>query len=370
LGGLYHNCLTNTVVLRNHSMIDNKVPILDSQSSSESPHPVQMADASADQLMSDLFGDVERALEGDEEALEKIAQPVFSEPSMAAEMPLSFEVGSATAELLDPATAVIATDLATVSTPLAPVTTDEGMNAQTADTTTALKSNSFWTVNRALLGAAGLMILATLGVWMQQRQTAVVATIAPTTVPTEVPVASANAEFLEYLRRSLEVIAQSATATPPAAATNVGNVAVALNGGNGVGLPAMGNNVLPPGAPNNLPAVPGTVNVIERVYVPYPASQAAPAIPPTTGPNVTYSPGANGAASVPTAVAANSHALLGVLELGDRSAALFEIAGVPQRVYIGERVGNSGWLLVSVANEEAVVRRNGEIRTLYIGQEF
>ncbi|HEY9887915.1 MAG TPA: hypothetical protein V6D02_05900, partial [Candidatus Obscuribacterales bacterium] len=62
--------------------------------------------------------------------------------------------------------------------------------------------------------------------------------------------------------------------------------------------------------------------------------------------------------------------LLGVLELGDRSAALFSLDGTPQRVYIGERIGNSGWSLVSVANEEAVVRRNGEVRTLYIGQQF
>jgi hypothetical protein len=61
---------------------------------------------------------------------------------------------------------------------------------------------------------------------------------------------------------------------------------------------------------------------------------------------------------------------VGVLELGDRSAALFEVDGVPQRVYIGERIGSGGWSLVSVANEEAIIRRNGEVRTLYIGQQF
>jgi len=41
-----------------------------------------------------------------------------------------------------------------------------------------------------------------------------------------------------------------------------------------------------------------------------------------------------------------------------------------ETAYAFERVGNSGWSLVSVANEEAVVRRNGEVRTLYIGQQF
>jgi len=61
---------------------------------------------------------------------------------------------------------------------------------------------------------------------------------------------------------------------------------------------------------------------------------------------------------------------VGVLELGDRSAALFDINGVSQRVYIGERIGNAGWSLVSVSNQEAVVRRNGEVRSIYIGQQF
>jgi Tfp pilus assembly protein PilP len=64
------------------------------------------------------------------------------------------------------------------------------------------------------------------------------------------------------------------------------------------------------------------------------------------------------------------HALVGILELGDRSAALFEINGVSQRVYVGERIGSSGWSLVSVSNEEAVIRRNGEVRSIYIGQRF
>jgi Tfp pilus assembly protein PilP len=65
-----------------------------------------------------------------------------------------------------------------------------------------------------------------------------------------------------------------------------------------------------------------------------------------------------------------NHVLVGVLELGDRSAALFDINGVSQRVYIGERIGNAGWTLVSVSSQEVVIRRNGEVRSIYIGQSF
>jgi hypothetical protein len=65
-----------------------------------------------------------------------------------------------------------------------------------------------------------------------------------------------------------------------------------------------------------------------------------------------------------------SHTLEGLLELGDKSAALFKINGVTRRIEIGEGIGTSGWMLVEVANGEAVIRRNGEVRSIYAGQNF
>ncbi len=67
---------------------------------------------------------------------------------------------------------------------------------------------------------------------------------------------------------------------------------------------------------------------------------------------------------------ATVHTLVGILELGDRSAALFEINGVARRIYVGETVGASGWSLVEVVNQEAVIRRNGEVKTIFVGQQF
>ncbi|MCD8490387.1 MAG: hypothetical protein LRZ84_27585, partial [Desertifilum sp.] len=63
------------------------------------------------------------------------------------------------------------------------------------------------------------------------------------------------------------------------------------------------------------------------------------------------------------------HTLVGVLELGDRSAALFEVEGATRRVGVGEQIGN-GWTIVEIANQEAVIRRNGEVRSVYVGQKF
>jgi hypothetical protein len=65
-----------------------------------------------------------------------------------------------------------------------------------------------------------------------------------------------------------------------------------------------------------------------------------------------------------------SHTLEGLLELGDKSAALFKIEGVTRRINIGENIGSSGWTLVGVNKGEAIVRRNGEVRSMFTGQKL
>ncbi|MBD2388701.1 hypothetical protein [Cylindrospermum sp. FACHB-282] len=69
-------------------------------------------------------------------------------------------------------------------------------------------------------------------------------------------------------------------------------------------------------------------------------------------------------------LSSNPTELEGLLELGNKSAALFKIDGVTRRVNMGESIGASGWTLVEVSNGEAIVRRNGEVRSIYPGQKF
>lgn len=74
---------------------------------------------------------------------------------------------------------------------------------------------------------------------------------------------------------------------------------------------------------------------------------------------------------LPTAIAVGSgNTLEGLLELGNKSAALFKIDGVTRRINMGESIGSSGWTLVDVSNGEAVIRRNGEVRSIYAGQKL
>ena len=71
-------------------------------------------------------------------------------------------------------------------------------------------------------------------------------------------------------------------------------------------------------------------------------------------------------ANLPT----SSHVLEGLLELGEQSAAIFKVNGVSRRIQKGESIGASGWKLVEVANGEAIIRRNGEVRSIFAGQKF
>lgn len=74
--------------------------------------------------------------------------------------------------------------------------------------------------------------------------------------------------------------------------------------------------------------------------------------------------------NVVSSVPISSHVLEGLLELGEQSAALFKVNGITRRIQIGENIGASGWTLVDVANGEAIIRRNGEVRSIFAGQKF
>ena len=100
---------------------------------------------------------------------------------------------------------------------------------------------------------------------------------------------------------------------------------------------------------------------------PVPPSPAA-AVAPNPAPQPTAIPQQTTQASA--SVPAIKHTLMGVLVLGDKSAAIFEVNGASRRIHVGESIASSGWILVEVRNDEAIVRRNGEVRSIYVGQEF
>jgi Tfp pilus assembly protein PilP len=99
-----------------------------------------------------------------------------------------------------------------------------------------------------------------------------------------------------------------------------------------------------------------------------PAKVAPPKLPAATAPQP--EPEQQQVVAVVSRPNLPAYTLEGLLELGKKSAALFNVGGITRRVEIGEAIGSSGWTLVDVANGEAIIRRNGEVRSIFAGQTF
>ena len=307
-----------------------------------------MVDAYAEDLMDEVFEDVDRILAGEESA-------IYAEPDTT---PQASYASLSSAAVTVPAMIVPVEKEAVDTSPQAPIT-ERDADAQDTQSPKESTNKRFKRkhLRKFMLGAICLSALAGAGVWFLRQQP--IAQPAETSAaPTATPALSEDAAFRDYLTRSLRVIsgersAQTETQNPNTVATTPTPTA---------------DNQTATGRPSN--------NVIERVFVPLlqpGANQRTPSnavtLPSLPAPNGSGQ-AANDSAPVPNIAAANTYELVGVLELGDRSAALFEVNGSSQRVYIGETVGSSGWSIVSIDNEEVVVRRNGEIRSIYIGQQF
>ena len=171
-------------------------------------------------------------------------------------------------------------------------------------------------------------------------------------------------KFIAYLQSSLAIIdRQSQTSSPdpnPAAKNNPSPV-----------VP------VPPAPPANLP-VNNTPQIIERIYVPvYPqtpetTAKLVPVTPSNTdisAPPLPAAPQENRpvAAVIPTNNQVKN-ILVGVMDLGDRSTALFDNKGITTRISPGEFI--NGWTLVEVGNQQVILSRNGQTKVLEVGQSF
>lgn len=65
-----------------------------------------------------------------------------------------------------------------------------------------------------------------------------------------------------------------------------------------------------------------------------------------------------------------SYTLIGVLDLGDRSTAMIDINGSVQSIGLGKTINNTGWVLSRVSQQEIILKRGKETKTIYVGQRF
>jgi hypothetical protein len=176
---------------------------------------------------------------------------------------------------------------------------------------------------------------------------------APTPAPTTKPVASPSPTRKP---NASPTVAQTVAATPTPTVTQTVTATP---------TPTVTQTVT--ASPTPTPTVTVTVTAspeANTASIPTPeiSLQALPNL--DTAPAVTAPP----VATAPTAVSVSI--LRGTLEFGERSAALFDIDGVPRRVYVGESIGSSGWTLGEVSQDSVTIRRNGEVRSIGVGQQL
>jgi len=389
------------------------------------PHQPWSADTYADQLMDELFSDIDRVLEGSSKLPSEPVKPEY--------------------------VALQSLKIPQITLPPAVITSEELVKQQSANPVNASQNpedkganrsaksrGSGWGrwYNKLLLALAVASVGALLILWLaKQQKLNWLGALNPLSSANQTTQLSAgDTQFMTYMLRSLDVIDRKAQASKQQAA-----VATAQPVNTASNPPALAPTrvptvlekvYIPVYPPAQLPYIPQTslpaptrpapktaarqvspkpltpaqkkaqlkpATAAQRNVSPSQAKpataaqrtvsppQAKPATPPRvplprlqTRPSAALPPlqAPSRVAPLPAlqpppqAEPAPQHTLMGVLELGDRSAALFSINGITQRIRVGESIGASGWTLVTVANQEAIIRRNGEVRSIYVGQKF
>ncbi|MFN3678311.1 hypothetical protein [Thermosynechococcus sp.] len=196
--------------------------------------------------------------------------------------------------------------------------------------------------DRFLMGVGIASFILGVGLWISLNRQPVA--VAPEAAVSTTP-SAADVAFAEYLQTSLQLLSQQATASPPS----------------------------PPTIASNSSSSPtASAPTVERIYVPVYQAPAAPTVTLPNLPTVTApTPATPPAPPLPAPTPAPpQHTLVGILELGDRSVALFQSNGQTLRLSVGDTIGNDGWQLVQIQNQRAVLRRQGEVRSLTVGQSF
>lgn len=353
------------------------------------PRSASAADWYADQLMDDLFGDLERSLE---EGVELLTPPPEASPPIALQ---SIAVPSL----------VLPTEVLPPPPPPKVQEPDPELIEAVADAERARQSVRLF--DRLTIGAAALSLLATVGLWFLNRNAQVAVTAdqpaatgsASSTGQGNTPELNpSDVEFSAYISRSLDAIERRTGGAPaaqlpeppaiaplPSQLPNVSALSSPSANPN-PGVTAAPSPAVTPAAPAGFPLSSNLVEAIERLARLLENNPSVAANLPTNGPTVRPSPlptaspkpaasptspdGASGPVAAATAAPAMTYVLVGVLELGDRSSALVSVNGVTRRVNMGEAIGASGWTLVEVANQAATLRREGETRSIFVGQQF
>ena len=188
-----------------------------------------------------------------------------------------------------------------------------------------------------------------------------------------VTISEADAQFIDYMERSLQAITRetenlaqenddkltSQVVYVPIYKPTSGTPNLPYSGGSSFPANPVSPTITPPLPPSTLPTI-----------------QSKIANPPSSPVKLPSPPPPPEAKSPKKPVATTSIApkidrsLIGILELGQQSAALFKINGNTKRVWVGEKIDSSGWILESVTQQQAKISRDGSLKNISVGEKF
>lgn len=195
-------------------------------------------------------------------------------------------------------------------------------------------------------------------------------------------ISQADVEFVEYMKQSLATIDRQLTNTqssPSKSADSKNETSEIVYvpiytptktiEPNKINFPQANTLPLPPLPPKQLATISNPPISTISIEPPPPPSESIevktkplekPAATPVETPEVT-------AAVVKPKI---THTLIGVIELKEGSAALFKVDGVTQRIWLGEKIENTDWILDSVVEQKVIIRNQENTLTLNVGESF
>ena len=179
----------------------------------------------------------------------------------------------------------------------------------------------------------------------------------------QIVLAKSDVQFIDYMERSLDSIERKIEANKLASGQD--EIVYVPMYTPAAPPPQIASNI-PTSIPNITHPQPPTTVKPEPVA---PQALKIPAPPPLPAP--TPIPDDSSSIEVATNIKPVKHTLIGILELGEnQSAALVKIQGKTRRVWQGDEIGNSGWILDSIGNQNAKISNRGQVRSISVGETF
>ena len=189
----------------------------------------------------------------------------------------------------------------------------------------------------------------------------------------QVTISQSDAEFLDYMKRSLEVIDRKLLAQQKEITTASKN-----NSSNNdiVYVPVYTPN--PSTQAQNSTPIPLPPPPPPTARFNTPVANITPPPPPQieleTSVNISDNLESLATATTPEVAPAvkptKNYTLVGLMQLGAKPTAMFKGKGGTKRVAIGQNIDDSGWKLQAIKERNVVIIRQGQYRTIEIGERF